>query len=88
MKILQTATVSDINLSVGDSWNTGNNIQIQLKELFEIDGQVYISTITEGHGMMGFKINKDDTEVITPNRYITLAEIWVKKNARLFQPVS
>ena len=59
-------------------------IIIVLKEIFEIDGDVYIATITEGHPMMGVKIEKDDTEVITPNRYINLAEIWIKKNKQLF----
>lgn len=87
MNILETTTVNDINLSVNDTWDIGNNVTIVLKEIFEIDGDVYISTITEGHPMMGFKIEKDDTEVITPNRYINLAEIWVKKNKQLFTTI-
>lgn len=84
MNILETSTVNGINLSLNDTWDIGNNVTIVLKEIFEIDGDVYISTITEGHPMMGLKINKDDTEVITPNRYINLAELWVKKNMHLF----
>ena len=84
MEILQTAIVNDITLSINDRWDSGNGVNIVLKEIFEIDGQVYLSTITEGHIMVGFKINKDDIEFITPNRYINLAEIWVKKNKHFF----
>jgi hypothetical protein len=84
MEILQTAIVNDITLSINDRWDSGNGVNIVLKEIFEIGGQVYLSTITEGHVMVGFKINKDSDEVITPNRYINLAEIWVKKNKQLF----
>lgn len=87
MKILKTSIVNSITLSVDDRWDSGNDISIVLKEIFEIDGQVYISTITEGHDMIKFKINKDDTEFITPNRYINLAEIWVKKNKQLFTTI-
>lgn len=84
MNILETTTVGEIELSLNDTWDIGNNIIIVLKEIFEIDGDVYIATITEGHPMMGVKIEKDDTEVITPNRYINLAVIWIKKNKQLF----
>lgn len=85
MNILETAIIENINLSVGDSWNIGNNIVITVKELFEIDGMVYISTETENHPMMSLKISPTSEETVTPNRYITLAELWVKKNNTLFQ---
>jgi hypothetical protein len=84
MNILETTTINNINLSVNDTWDIGNNISIVLKEIFEIDGDVYIATITEGHDMLGVKLSKDSDEVITPNRYINLADIWVKKNSNLF----
>jgi hypothetical protein len=84
MNILETTTINDITLSVNDTWDIGNNVTVILKEIFEIDGDVYIATITEGHAMMGIKIDKDSDEVITPNRYINMAEIWVKKNSTLF----
>jgi hypothetical protein len=84
MNILETTTVNSIVLSVNDIWDIGNNITIVLKEIFEIDGDIYIATITEGHAMAGIKISKDSDEVITPNRYINLAEVWVKKNSNLF----
>ena len=84
MNILETTIVNDISLSVNDTWDIGNNITIVLKEIFEIDGDIYIATITEGHPMMGVKLSKDSDEVITPNRYINLAEIWIKKNNNLF----
>ena len=84
MNILQTTTIDNITISVGDIWDIGNNIQVELKELFEIENQIYMSIITHNQSMMGFKIDKDDIELITPNRYINLAEIWVKKNSKLF----
>jgi hypothetical protein len=84
MNILETIIVDGVELSLNDTWNIGNNVTIVLKEIFEIDGDVYIATITEGHTMMGVKISKDSDEVITPNRYINLADIWVKKNSNLF----
>lgn len=83
MEILQTVTVENINLSIGDSWDLGNGVTIKLMEIFNIDGQIYLATITEGQAMMGMKINKDSEEVITPNRYINMAEFWVKKNTTL-----
>ena len=83
MEILQTVTVENINLSVGDSWDLGNGVKIKLMEIFNIDGQIYLATITEGQAMMGMKINKDSEEVITPNRYVNMAEIWVKRNTTL-----
>jgi hypothetical protein len=84
MNILETTTINDITLSVNDTWDIGNNVTMVLKEIFEIDGDVYIATITEGHAMMGVKISKDSDEVITPNRYINLAEVWIKRNNILF----
>jgi hypothetical protein len=84
MNILETTIVDGVELSLNDTWDIGNNITVVLKEIFEIDGDVYIATITEGHAMSGIKISKDSDEVITPNRYINLAEVWVKKNNNLF----
>jgi hypothetical protein len=84
MNILETTTINNINLSVNDTFDIGNNITTVIKEIFEIDGHVYIATITEGHAMMGLKLDKDSDEVITPNRYINMAEVWIKKNNNLF----
>jgi hypothetical protein len=84
MNILETTTINNINLSVNDTFDIGNNIIIVIKEIFEIDSHIYIATITEGHDMMGIKLDKDSDEIITPNRYINLAEIWIKKNIHLF----
>ena len=87
MNIIQTATVQNITLSVGDRWDIGNNVIIILKELFEIDGMIYISTITEEHEMASIKISPDSEERITPNRYINSAELWIKRNSRLFETI-
>jgi hypothetical protein len=84
MEILQTATVENITLSVNDRWDIGNNVIIVLKELFEIDGMIYMSTITENQPMVSIKISPNSEEKITPNRYINSAEMWVKKNTHLF----
>ena len=87
MNILETATVENITLSVGDRWDIGNSITIVLKEIFEIDGMIYVSTITENHPMMSLKISKDTQDVVTPNRYINSAELWIKKNTKLFETI-
>ena len=87
MNIIQTSTVENITISVGDRWNIGNNITIVLKEIFEIDGMIYVSTITENHPMMSLKISKDTQDVVTPNRYINSAELWIKKNTKLFETI-
>jgi hypothetical protein len=84
MNILETTTINNINLSINDTFDIGNNITTVIKEIFEIDGHVYIATITEGHAMIGIKLDKDSDEVITPNRYINMAEVWIKKNNNLF----
>jgi hypothetical protein len=84
MNILETTTINNISLSLNDTWDIGNDVTVVLKEIFEIDGHVYVSTVTQGHDMMGIKISKDSDEIITPNRYINLAEVWVKKNNNLF----
>lgn len=84
MNILEKSIVGEIELSVGDTWDIGNGVSIILTDLFEIDGQIYVATVMDGHSMMSVRINKDSEESITPNRYINNAEIWVKKNIHLF----
>jgi hypothetical protein len=36
---------------------------------------------------MSLKILKDTKEVVTPNRYINSAEVWIKKNTKLFETI-
>jgi hypothetical protein len=37
--------------------------------------------------MMASRISKDTEEVVTPNRYINSAELWIKKNTKLFETI-
>lgn len=84
MEILTTATVDGRVLNLEDSFDIGNGILVKVKELFEIDGCIYLATVTENHPMMSHRLNEEGTETFTPNRYINPAELWVKKNAHLF----
>ena len=84
MEILTTAIVEEKTLNVGDTFDIGNGISIVIHELFDINGQIYISTTTENHAMMSLKLNEEGTETFTPNRYINPAVVWVRKNAHLF----
>jgi len=84
MEILTTAIVEGKTLNVGDTWDIGNGIIIILHELFNIDGDVYMTTTTQNHPMISYKFNEDGTDSITPNRFINHAGIWVRKNSHLF----
>jgi hypothetical protein len=84
MEILTTAIIEEKTLNVGDTFDIGNGVSILVHEMFEIDGQIYITTTTENHDMMSFKLNEEGTETFTPNRYINPAVVWVRKNTQLF----
>lgn len=87
MEILTTTEVAGQILTINDSWNIGNGIIIRIKELFIIEDQIYVSLVTENQPMMPIKISPDSEEKITPNRYINNAELWVKKNSKLFETI-
>ena len=82
MEILTTTTVSEKTLTVGDSWNIGNDTIITLKELFDIDGEIYMTTTISNHPIF-IKITKTD-ETYESNRYIISARKWVGENSHLF----
>lgn len=84
MEILTTTEIDGKTLTVGDTWDIGNNMIVHLKEIFTIEDQTYLTTIIENQPMMSIKISPDSEEKITPNRYINNAELWVKKNSKLF----
>jgi hypothetical protein len=87
MEILTTAEIAGQTLTVEDSWDIGNGIIMRIKELFSIEDQVYVSLVTENQPMMSIKVSPDSEEKITSNRYINNAELWVKKNSKLFETV-
>jgi hypothetical protein len=87
MEILTTAEVAGQTLTINDSWNIGNGTIMCIKELFIIEDQIYVSLVTENQPMMSVKISLDSEEKITPNRYINNAELWVKKNSKLFETI-
>jgi hypothetical protein len=87
MEILTTVDIAGQTLTVNDSWDIGNGIIIRIKEIFSVEDQIYVSLVTENQPMMSVKISLDSEEKITPNRYINNAELWVKKNSKLFETI-
>ena len=59
MNILTTAEVEGKVLNVGDSWVISNNNSIILQELFEIDGQIYMSTSFSNEPMRSIEIDNN-----------------------------
>lgn len=82
MEILTTATVEEKTLTVGDSWNIGNSNIVYLKELFDIDGEIYMTT-TINDQPINIKINRTQ-ETYQSNRYVISAKKWVSENIHLF----
>jgi len=82
MEILTTTTVEEKTLTVGDSWNIGNSTVVYLKELFDIDGEIYM-TITINNQPINIKINRTE-ETYQSNRYVISAKKWVSENIHLF----
>jgi hypothetical protein len=82
MEILTTATVEDKTLTVGDTWNIGSDTVITLHELFNIDGEIYMTT-TVNNELINIKINRTQ-EIYQSNRYIISAKKWVSENIHLF----
>lgn len=82
MEILTTATVSGKTLNVGDTWDIGNNTIITLRELFDIDGEVFMAT-TVSNQIIKIKINKTE-EIYESKRFINSAKKWVGENIHLF----
>jgi hypothetical protein len=82
MEILTTAIVEEKILTVGDTWDIGNNTIVTLHELFSIDGEVYMATSLNNQPI-NIKINKTQ-EIYQSNRYINSAKKWVGENTHLF----
>ena len=82
MENLITAIVEEKILTVGDTWDIGNDTIVHLKELFDIDGEIYMTT-TINEQLINIKINRTG-EIYQSNRYINSAKKWVSENIHLF----
>jgi hypothetical protein len=77
MEILNTYTFNEKTINVGDQFTIGEEYLLYVNEIFDIDGCVYIATST----------NKDmmTIEGVSINRNIVSAELFITKNAHLFE---
>jgi len=82
MEILTTTIVEEKTLTVGDTWDIGNDTVITLRELFNIDGEIYMTTSINNEPI-NIKINRTQ-ETYQSNRYIISAKKWVSENIHLF----
>jgi hypothetical protein len=76
MEILNTYTFNEKTINVGDQFSVGEEYLLYVNEIFDIDSCVYLATST----------NKDvmTIEGVLINRNITSAELFITKNAHLF----
>jgi len=76
MEILNTYTFNEKTIKVGDQFTIGEEYLLYVNEIFDIDGCVYLATST----------NKDvmTIEGVSINRNIVSAELFIIKNAHLF----
>ena len=76
MQILNTYTFNEKTINVGDQFSVGEEYLLYINEIFDIDSCVYLATST----------NKDvmTIEGISINRNIVSADLFITKNAHLF----
>jgi hypothetical protein len=77
MESLNTYILNEKTINVGDQFTIGEEYLLYINEIFDIDSCVYLATST----------NKDVMEVegISINRNIVSAELFITKNAHLFE---
>lgn len=77
MEILNTYTLNGKTINVNDQFSIGEEYLLYINEIFDIDGCVYLATST----------NKDaiSIEGILINRNIVSADLFISKNAHLFE---
>lgn len=77
MEILNTYTFNDKTINANDQFIIGEEYLLYVNEIFDIDGCVYLATST----------NKDaiTIEGIAINRNIVSADLFITKNAHLFE---
>jgi len=77
MTVLDTYTLDNKTINVGDQFTIGEEYLLYINEIFDIDGCVYLATSTNKDAMI--------IEGISINRNITSAELFITKNAHLFE---
>ena len=77
MEILNTYTLNDKTINVNDQFTIGEEYLLYVNEIFDIDGCVYLATSTNKDAMT--------IEGISINRNIVSAELFITKNAHLFE---
>jgi len=76
MEILNTYTLNDKTINVGDKFTIGEEYLLYVNEIFDIDGCVYLATSTNKDVMI--------IEGVSINRNIVSAELFITKNEHLF----
>jgi hypothetical protein len=77
MEILNTYTFNEKTINVNDQFTIGEEYLLYVNEIFDIDGCVYLATSTNKDAMT--------IEGISINRNIVSAELFITKNAHLFE---
>jgi len=77
MEILNTYTLNNKTINVGDQFTIGEEYLLYVNEIFDIDGCVYLTTSTNKDVMI--------IEGISINRNIVSAELFITKNGHLFE---
>ena len=82
MEILTTAEVEGKTLTLDQTFNLSEGKFLTIKELFSIDGEVFISFIND---QMPYTINLQNTSrTVLTNRFIMSAKQFVLGSSHLF----
>ena len=82
MEILTTAEVEGKTLTLDQTFNLSEGKFLTIKELFSIDGEVFISFIND---QMPYTINlKNTSDIVLTNRFIMSAKQFVLGSSYLF----
>jgi len=76
MEILNTYTFNNKTINVGDQFTIGEEYLLYVNEIFNIDNCFYLATSTNKDAMT--------IEGVSINRNIVSAELFIIKNAHLF----
>lgn len=77
MEILNTYTLNNKTINVGDQFTIGEEYILYINEIFDIDNCVYLATSTNKDVMI--------IEGISINRNIISADLFITKNTHLFE---
>lgn len=82
MQILNTTTIEGFDLQVDQTFNLSEDRFITIKEIFDIDGEVFIGILNH---QIPFTINiKKTGGTIQTGRFIMPAKQFVLENSHLF----